>query len=123
MRYFGDKGYPKWITKGKIEEIIYTLGIKSATLVLVEDIVSAIKVSQVEQCSPLFGSVITMKRLVRLQPFYDTLIIWLDYDKRKESIKFAEKARLLGFNVYNVVTEKDPKDYNYKDITNYLNNI
>jgi len=122
MRYFGDKGYPKWITKGKIEEIIYTIGnIPLGTLVLVEDIVSAIKVSQVEQCSPLFGSVITTKRLVRLSPFYNTLIIWLDYDKRKESIKFAEKARLLGFNVYNVVTEKDPKEYSYEEIRQYLN--
>ena len=121
MRYCGNKGFPKWITKGKIEEIIYTVGNKSSTLVLVEDIVSAIKVSQVEQCSPIFGSVITTKRLVRLQPFYDTLYIWLDFDKRKESIKFAEKARLLGFNVYNVVTEKDPKEYSYKEIRQYLN--
>lgn len=122
MRYCGDKGFPKWITKGKIEEIIYTIGNKSSTLVLVEDIVSAIKVSQVEQCSPIFGSVITTKRLVRLSSFYNTLYIWLDYDKRKESIKFAEKARLLGFNMYNVVTELDPKSYTTVEITNYINN-
>ena len=122
MRYCGIKGYPKWITKGKIEEIIYTLGNKSTSLVLVEDIISSIKVSQIKQCSPLFGSVITTKRLVRLQPFYDTLYIWLDFDKRKESINFAEKARLLGFTVYNIVTELDPKDYPIDIITNYINN-
>jgi hypothetical protein len=119
-RYFGTEKDVKWFSQGKLNDIIYTLGEKSNSLVLVEDIVSAIKVSAIKQCSPIFGSVISNNRLLRLKNFYDTLYIWLDPDKRKESLQFANKARLFGFTCYTIFSDKDPKETSMEEITTCL---
>lgn len=121
-RYFGeDKKIGKWHTKGKVEEIIYTLGPKSKSLVLVEDIVSAMKLSRIIQSSPLFGSVISLKRLTMLRHFYDTLYIWLDPDKQKEAIQFAQRGRLFGFDCHVILSDKDPKEHTTEELEQYIN--
>ena len=121
-RYFGeDKKIGKWHTKGKVEEIVYTLGPKSKSIVLVEDIISSMKVSRLIQSSPLFGSVISPRRFTILRHFYDTLYIWLDPDKQKEALKFAQKGRLFGFDCHVILSDKDPKEHSIEEIEQYLN--
>jgi len=121
-RYFGeDKKIGKWHTKGKVEEFVYTLGPPSKSLVLVEDIVSAIKVSRIMQSSPLFGSVISLRRFTMLRHFYNTIYIWLDPDKQIEAIQFAQKGRLFGFDCHVILSDKDPKEHSIESIEQYLN--
>jgi hypothetical protein len=124
-RYLGlDKEEKKWYGLGKIHEHIHVVGnTKLKTIVLTEDVLSAIKVAKtgVVCGSPLFGSHIPNIRFLQLAKFYDTIIVWLDKDKQKEAIKFAQQARNIAVNTTVIITNKDPKEYTLDEIKNYLN--
>jgi len=114
---------PKVYTRGKLHETNYILGnLSSKKIVLVEDIISAIKVAGTYEysVSPLFGSHISTRKLLTLRRYYDNITIWLDKDKEKESVKFAQKARDFGIKARSVITDKDPKEYSDSEILSYL---
>ena len=109
---------PKYITHGQIGDIIHLYGKESDTVVLVEDILSAIKVGRSQhQSMPMFGSNISLKTLTRLAKRFKKLGIWLDMDKAKESLKSKLRASQLGFDqVFTIITPKDPKEYSDEEI-------
>lgn len=116
-RYFGEnKHHPKWITYGKIHAFNYTLGKASPTIIVVEDIISAIKVSRFQQTLPLFGSFLSTTLLLTLRQQWENIIIWLDPDKQKESVEFSKTAALFFNKSQVVLTTKDPKELSYKNI-------
>lgn len=102
-RNFGEG--PKYLSEGLKP---YSILGEGTTLVLVEDIISAIKVSRVTACMCLFGSSIPLDR-VPLE--YKRLIIWLDADKTLESFKYCMKFRELGISCGILQTNQDPKCY------------
>ena len=114
----------KWYSQGDLKSILYILGTKQTNcLVLVEDIVSSIILSQLNlyKTSPLFGSHLAIQRLQRYRLFgFYKFILWLDKDKEKDSLKYSYNARQLGFDCVSLVTEKDPKDYDKQTIKNLL---
>jgi len=114
-RYLGtEKGKAKWFSQGDLKNVLHVVGHKASNMViLTEDLISAIKVSKVGNfaVSPIFGSHISVQRMLRLKHYYDTLIVWLDKDKQKESAKFARDASLLGMQSYSIITDLDPKCY------------
>ena len=117
-RLFGeDKAKRKWFTQGDVDNIIYLLGRPSRTVVLVESIVSAIKVSRVAQTCPILGSHISNRRLLRLSKSHDTIVLWLDPDKRKEAMEITKRARLFGLNTKVILSDKKPKDYSIDEIS------
>jgi len=113
---------PKWFSQGLDDFVIYLTNNKTNTIVLVEDIISAINVGkQPLSCCCLFGSIVSLRRIQQLHKLrYDKFILWLDKDKERESIKRAEELRCLGFNCYSLVTDKDPKYYTQDEIKNLL---
>ena len=125
-RYLGDdKTKPKWFSQGNLKEIIHIIKPKrNSTLVLTEDIVSAIRVGSQENfcASPLFGSHIDIKKLYQ----YDFAIspnqylLWLDKDKEIESYKFTQNARQSGLPCVTIVTDRDPKTYTHMEIKRIL---
>lgn len=122
-RYLGDKDeHPKWITFGINNQLFYWCGSRSNhSICLVEDIVSAIKVSRFVNCMPLFNAHISKQRLAKLQELgYTDLFIWLDPDKRKESIQYADWANLYGFKTKVIFSDKDPKECNESFILNQI---
>lgn len=122
-RYFGDnEQHPKWISYGLSNQLFYWLGNRNFSgLCLVEDIVSAIKVSRYIDCMPLFNAHISQQRIAKIFELgYNKLIIWLDPDKRKESLAFAEYAKLYGLEVKVVFSDKDPKECNESFILNQV---
>lgn len=87
--------------------------------VLTEDIVSAIKVGR-QYCSlPLLGSVVSPILVRKLATKFKSLILWLDKDKQKESIKQA-----MWINQFipckTLITEADPKTYENDIIKGYV---
>lgn len=109
-RNFSGSG-PKWLTFGKPTDIVYVLG-TGEEIVLVEDIVSALKIEQAGGCaSPLFGCIIPMNRLLRLSSRFSRVRVWLDPDKALEASQQAYKALKLGFNISTCKTDKDPKEH------------
>lgn len=123
-RYFGeDCERPKWYSRGDLGSIYHILGDKSknSTITLVEDIISAIKISKVgHKAMPLFGSHINSKRLHNLKLLCNQINIWLDPDKRIESVKFAEHSLIIGLPCEVIFSEKDPKEESFGRITEIL---
>jgi hypothetical protein len=114
---------PKVYTRGKLHESTYIIGnLASRTIILVEDIISAIKVAGTYEyaVSPLFGSHISTRRMLILRRYFDRIIIWLDKDKEKESVKFTKKAQEFGISCRSVITDNDPKEYSHSKILSFL---
>lgn len=134
-RYFGRESFPKYHTKGFPESVVWTtrptdlpMGDPrlpyNGVIVLVEDFISAIKVGRQFECSPLWGSNVSLGQIKRLSDRWKEVVFWLDFNKTKEAMKYRLKALPYFEAVWVVSTEKDPKDYNDGEIaafTDYLN--
>jgi hypothetical protein len=90
------------------------------SLVIVEDAVSAAKIARQCDAMPCLGSYLPAKKLARLRPFYEFLVIWLDADKLREAREMAYMAKWIGFSTKVVHTELDPKEYSNDEIAGYL---
>lgn len=120
-KIFGE-GNTKYLTFGMPERVLNVLHQKKGvddkgSVVLVEDVVSAIKVSRNFSALPLYGSFLSSSKLGRMQfSRMENLIFWLDYDKRKESLAIAQSAKVFGFKTSIIITGKDPKEYSDQEI-------
>ena len=84
---------------------------------LVEDVVSSIKIGKTGiPVMPIFGSHISSKMIQRLSYITDKIIIWLDPDKRKESIKFTNVSNVIGLHASAIFSDHDPKEESYEYI-------
>jgi len=126
-RYFGPyKEYPKYVTYGIRQDVFnycYPLGFNifdDTTLVIVEDLISAIKVSRHVSTIPLFSSDANKYQLFKMAHYYKHAIIWLDPDKHQHAIKLKQRAESFFTSVRVVLSDKDPKDYTDKEIINYV---
>lgn len=82
---------------------------KEKTIIIVEDIISAIKVGRHCHSVALLGSYLP-DSIYGLLNDYDKIVIWLDRDKLSTSIDMAKKIRLKTARRVKVVsTEEDPK--------------
>ena len=130
-RNLGDVSKSKrYFTKGDIQLLlpIYHHNLAgSRRLVLVEDCVSAIKCSNLEglqaDAMPLLGSDINQTKLARLRPFYDVLDVWLDGNMWHKSLNISSRAQSLGLTARSIKTTLDPKEHNYSQIKDILNDI
>lgn len=107
---------PKCLSKGVKPIHIFTNESYPNTLVLTEDVVSALRVSRCAPAGSLFGSALSEHQLSYLNG-YDNLVIWLDYDKTDVALEWVDSLTLLGYNVALVIEDRgDPKDLTDKDI-------
>jgi hypothetical protein len=93
-----------------------TLETDRRQLVVVEDVVSAAKIARQTDSMPCLGSYLPARKLMRLRPFYEFLVFWLDADKHKEAMRMSDMAKWIGFRTKVVYTEKDPKEYSDTEI-------
>ena len=93
-----------------------------SSIVLVEDIMSAIRVTQAGStaCS-LLGTKVSTAQATLLSRF-ETLTLWLDSDRagRQGTTSIKRTLSMVCQNVRSVVTEKDPKTYSNKQINEVL---
>jgi hypothetical protein len=119
-RNFSPTAKAKYTSHGEIHKDLCILGDTHTKLVLVEDYISAIKVSKHLPCMPLFGCTISIESLQAIKDRFKGVIIWLDSDKLDNARKIALKASMLGLTGQVLFTELDPKCYNTNDIKSYL---
>ncbi len=103
---------PKYVTVGNKEALFWSKkDCKNTTLVIVEDIISAIRVGETLPAVSLIGTSMSKENMLTLANDYDILIVWLDGDKpgQRAAKKLAKRLSLLHSEVHNVVTERDPK--------------
>lgn len=109
-RYFfaGTKDYAKQILPRT--PVLDGSEFAKQSLVLVEDIVSAIKVGRWAVTLPLFGSTIALEALKTVSEPFKRVRIWLDSDKHRYALQMAPRASLvLGKDVRVIYTRLDPK--------------
>lgn len=121
-----DNKRAKWYSMGDLKNIYHIIGNKTThKLILTEDIISAIRVGNNPNLSamPLFGSHISIERLLQIKKMYGTIymLVWLDKDKQKEAIKFTQQANSIGIDAGTIITDKDPKEYTDKEIDDFTN--
>lgn len=117
-RYFGDdEKTPKWKTVGKHNNMIH-LPDKwpHDILVVVEDIVSAIKVSRITNACPMFGTYFSLNMMNQLVKEYKKVRIWLDPDAQVKAIGLSLQLAEYGISTTTILTPHDPKDYVTADI-------
>jgi Zn ribbon nucleic-acid-binding protein len=90
-------------------------------VVVVEDILSAIKVARLTSSACLLGSSLSREMLFHLQQNYDNIIIWLDRDKATTAMKISKQFIQLGKQSGVVISTKDPKEYSTEELKNWLN--
>jgi len=92
----------------------------SDKLVVVEDILSACKVGLVTNAVSLLGSYIP-DSFVNVCKDFDKIYIWLDRDKLREALKYANRLRyLLNKQVIVICKPLDPKEYSIEVIREIL---
>lgn len=120
-RFFGHGNWPRYHTKGKPESLVHILGDRDTdTCVLVEDLLSAIKVGRQQETSPLWGSNLSLDKIKRLSHRFANLILWLDRDKAREAVRYKWKASPFFQKISIIVSEHDPKEYSDDGIATFL---
>lgn len=121
-RYFGNKEkYPKYLTYGAKDFLcLFRSKHDNKTVSVVEDVISAVKLSTFNDSLALLGSHLSLKTALRLSRSYENIIIWLDADKYKEAIKQQENISSLFNRVKVIYTDNDPKEYNNEEIRKCL---
>lgn len=118
-------GARKYFNQGEIRNVLpifkYSTKDKQA-LVIVEDCISAMKVSRVFDAMPLLGSSLMLSKVPQIKRAgYLRVVVWLDHDKYKESVGIATKFQMLGINTHCICTDMDPKCYSMEQIKEKLN--
>ncbi len=117
-----DKDNPKYInvrTGGRDVYFNHTI-VNSSSIVIVEDILSAIRVGKSLPAVALLGSYIPDSIRELLKP-YSKVLIWLDPDKISTAYKYATKlAPVTGKQFRVVLGSKDPKEYSDGEIKEKL---
>ena len=128
-RYFGkNPDYPKYVTYGIRQDLFHYVGVdkkhlphgRENTVVLVEDLISAIKVGRTQLSMPLFSSDANKYQLHHIAQRLDHVVIWLDPDKWEQAIKLSKRAESFFKTVNIVLSDKDPKCYTNQEIANFL---
>lgn len=124
-RYFGkNPDYPKYVTYGTKDMLsLFPCGEKTNTVSVVEDVISAVKVSRVTDTLALLGSHLSLKTALRLSRLYPHMVLWLDADKYAEALRMATQYSPMFESVRVIRTDQDPKCYNTDEIKKQLDNL
>lgn len=104
----------KYTIKGEKKHFGTVYG-SGSTLVVTEDLISAIKVARVTSALSLFGTFLNS-----IPEGYESYRLWLDKDKQISSLQQCKKWRQFGYDIKPIVTELDPKEYNSHQIKEFI---
>ena len=123
-RALSKEDQPKYLSVGSKQSLFWSKGPydNKTTIVLVEDMLSAIRVGKVVQTVSLIGTSLNKEKLLHLSQDYAIMIVWMDGDKegQRAAKKLVKQLSLLTSNVFNVTTRQDPKCLFESDIRKEL---
>lgn len=124
VRNFSPKATTRYFTQGDINSLtpIYVKNSekRTDTLVLVEDVISAVKCAEYLDAMPCLGSAIPPDKLKRLVKLYGRFVVWLDSNMMKNAMKMCERLDYMGAFISLVHTPLDPKEYSYTELQKTL---
>lgn len=116
--------HPKSIQNGtKPFYPIFNMEDTTDTLVIVEDLISAICVSRYYSSLPLFGSIMPIKWISEITKpnFCARVFVWLDEDKTAEAVEISRKINMLKPCMV-IRTSEDPKAQTEEEMRDILDN-
>lgn len=130
-RYFGtDPEASKYITRYKDSGALWQLfksrnaPLAEDMVVIVEDMLSAVRVAEMNDCVCLYGTELSDEILVRLATNgFKRGVIWLDWDNhtvRKKGVNISDRLTMVGIRGTIMVDTTDPKHFTYSEIENIL---
>ena len=122
-RCFAKDAKTKYFSQGKIHEDLCILSREfpiPSTVVLVEDFISAIRVSEYLPCMPLWGCTCGLNALGELKKRFSTILVWLDGGKLDNARKIGLNASMVGLKSGVIYTSRDPKEYSSEEIDKFL---
>lgn len=125
-RNFGAWAKTKYYTRGKPEHLLpifFPSANATAPLVVVEDCISAIKISRYTASMPVLGSDLSPAKLKRLASVLEAsrgIVVWLDGNMYHKAQRIASRLQMLGVEARAVYTELDPKEYTDEEIKKKL---
>ena len=115
---------PKYLNPAgpKVSAAIFMSGPPTGVTVVVEDILSAIKVGRLTHSTSVLGTTFTDARVAKIAEHNHTVVVWMDNDKagRKGRLTAVRQLLLQGIEVYRVRTPDDPKSYSLDEIQEHL---
>lgn len=122
-RNFSANAKRKYFNSGSVADVlpIFKSSSESRTIVVVEDAVSAAKISRQIDAMPCLGSNLPVRKLSALRALgYEYVWVWLDSDKFKEACHIADLAKWIGLVARPVYTDLDPKEYSNDEIIKHI---
>jgi hypothetical protein len=121
-------GTPKYLTnKLKHEHIHDPIGPGERTCIIVEDMISAIRLVELGyDAVPLFTSTMTSESMLTLVGRYDKIYVWLDNDSvtvDRHADIICTGLRLLDQHAQRITGYRDPKHYNDETIDNIVDSM
>lgn len=106
----------------KVSSAIFESAPATGVTVVVEDILSAIKVGRVHHATSILGTNMTDQRALKIAQRNNTVLLWLDGDKagKRGAVAAEKQLRLLGVNVVRITTADDPKTYSLEEIRSII---
>ena len=127
MRAIRSFDKPKYLnpTGPAVAQAVFWSGPPDGVAIVVEDILSAIRVGRVAPTASILGTSMTDERASRIATRVHTAILWLDPDKagREGRINAYRQLAMQGVKVFKVSTDLDPKYYNNDEIREHLRNM
>lgn len=108
----------KWLTPKGVKKPLHTVPSQNGrcdAVIIVEDIISAIKVSRIADVICLFGTFLSKEARLEASN-YEIIHIWLDNDAQDKAKKMQEQIELMHTNCQVIVTPHDPKTYTTEEI-------
>lgn len=111
----------KWYVWGDSHRSVEVFG-EGGSITLVEDLLSAHKVGQVDTSICLFGTVVYPAHILYLRKLGKPVNLWLDNDQADlVNRKATNISMLTGLPVNVTQSIKDPKGYSNDEIKDYIN--
>ena len=109
-----DIGQRKYLTFGSPSDILHILSpegkVDNTTIILCEDLISAIRISEYKNAMPLWGSDIPLKTIQRLASRFYVVGVWLDPDMKLKAVK--DVLRISQYvPAFFIDSNLDPKFY------------
>ena len=111
---------PKYFSPLPKKDIYFTVDRTGPVVAIVEDIVSAIKVARVCAVVAVIAAYVPDKLVFSLLDNYQTVALWLDYDKTQKMFQVVMRQQMLGHDIFLVPTFKDPKFFPDEEINRLI---
>lgn len=122
--------YPKWYTMRSFNthEYMHIVGTdagevvdQAIPVVIVEDMISQLRVSKHFPCLCLFGIAMSDTMASKLAQQFPNVVIWLDDGATSHALAHAEKIHSYGASTYIIWTAGDPKYHTGPEIVQKVN--